>query len=59
SSSGSRRQAGASCGSTRRIMTLFFFSTNFATLPVMAAMEASNAISGSPQLIEIVGYKHP
>jgi uncharacterized protein with NAD-binding domain and iron-sulfur cluster len=26
---------------------------------VMAAMEASNAISGSPQLIEIVGYKHP
>ncbi|MDO8433020.1 MAG: hypothetical protein Q7S58_11490, partial [Candidatus Binatus sp.] len=33
SSSGTRRQAGASCGSTRRIMTLFFFSTNFATLP--------------------------
>lgn len=26
---------------------------------VMAAMEASNAISGSPQLTEIIGYKHP
>src|ERR1017187_7335920 len=33
SSSGTRLQAGASCGSTRRIMTLFYFSTNFATLP--------------------------
>jgi hypothetical protein len=33
SSSGTRLPAGASCGSTRRILTPFHFSTNFATLP--------------------------
>jgi len=31
--SGTRLPAGASYGSTRRILTLFHFSTNFATLP--------------------------
>ena len=34
SSSGTRLPAGASCGSTRRILTPFHFSTNFATLPL-------------------------
>ena len=33
SSSGTRRPAGVSCGSTCRILTLFYFSTNFPTLP--------------------------
>src|SRR6266404_5566330 len=33
SSSGTRLPAGASCGSTRRILTPFHFFTNFATLP--------------------------
>src|SRR5271154_4463249 len=33
SSSGTRRPAGVSCGSTRRILTPFHFSTNFAILP--------------------------
>jgi hypothetical protein len=34
SSSGTRRPAGVSCGSTRRILTLFYFSTNFPTWPL-------------------------
>src|SRR5208282_4876910 len=34
SSSGTRLPAGASCGSTRRILTLFHFSTNSPTLPI-------------------------
>jgi hypothetical protein len=41
SSSGTRRQAGASCGSTRRILTPFYFSTNFATLPERKAPKSS------------------
>src|ERR1039457_329194 len=38
SSSGTRLPAGASCGSTPRILTPFHFSTNFATLPVSVSI---------------------
>jgi hypothetical protein len=45
SSSGTRRSAGVSCGSTRRILTLFHFSTNFATLPLISGVQTIFTVS--------------
>ncbi len=45
SSSGTRLPAGASCGSTRRILTPFHFSTNFATLPRRFSNQATSESS--------------
>ena len=43
-----RLPAGASCGSTRRILTPFHFSTNFATLPVFVDVGLTNSNGGRP-----------